>query len=315
MTQDPLSPRTSNTFKHWDIESSVRSRPNRYLLTQEAIQSSTTKNWFPPIMLPFLRHPAISVMPDHSIKYLQAHYLVHFLDYTTTLEHTIVNRAVENIVHDRMGITFNKNVRDAGLKIYTDEGYHAQYSAVLAEQVANHFTLARMSSARISKLNDLLRSADQKHLPLVQFLVGFVSETVIATELLDLTRHKLITPVHHAFRDHLHDEARHAQYFSECFVSVWQHLPTAEKLLAVDYIIEILDVFCQFDEPWLSISLMSCPTPPVYPHEIINESRKWATERRKLSALGTLEAIKRTDLLNTTAFKKSFVQQGLIDEC
>lgn len=314
MRHGQINLRTKNIFERWDTESSVRSRANRHQLTQADIDSTTTKNWFPPEMLVFLRHPAINAMPNNSIKYLQAHYLVHFLDYTTTLEHTIVNRAVENIIHDRMGIKFSKDARNAGLKIYTDEGYHAQFSADLSEQIAEHFHFPRVTSARIAKLNSLLKTLSRSQYSLIQFLIGFVSETIIASELLDLTRHKLIDPVHNVFRDHLHDEARHAQYFSDCFVSVWKHLKANDRTLTVQYILKILDIFCQIDEPWLAISLMTCPTPPTCPEEIIADSRIWAMARVSQASLSTVGAIKRTDLLNNPVFKKLFIEKGLINE-
>ncbi|MNJ34253.1 P-aminobenzoate N-oxygenase AurF [compost metagenome] len=314
MRYGQINLRTKNIFERWDNESSVRSRTNHHQLSQADIDSTTTKNWFPPEMLVFLRHSAIKAMPNNSIKYLQAHYLVHFLDYTTTLEHTVVNRAVENIVHDRMGIKFSKDARDAGLKIYTDEGYHAQFSADLAEQIVEHFRFPRIVSARITKLSTLLETSNKSQYSLIQFLIGFVSETIIASELLDLSRHKLIAPVHNVFRDHLHDEARHAQYFSDCFVSIWQHLKSNDRTLAVQYLPKILDIFCQIDEPWLAISLMTCPTPPACPKEIIADSRRWAMTRVSQASLSTVEAIKRTDLLNNPAFKKLFVEKGLINE-
>lgn len=312
MAHGKIENRTENIFERWDRESCVRSKENKYQISQTDIDASATKNWFPPDMLPFLKHPAIKSMPNTSIKYLQAHYLVYFLDYTTSLEHTIVNRALENIIHGKTNLTFSKSARNAGMKIYTDEGYHAQFSAELAEQVASHFSFPRVASVRIKQLRKLLNDTGQRQYHLVLFLVVFVSETIIASELLDLASNQLIDPVHQVFRDHLHDEARHAQYFCDCFVSVWNHLNPDDRRLAALCIPKILDIFCRFDESWLSISLATCPSPPNHTKQIISECRVLARSRKAATSSNTLEAIKRTDLLDNPSFRKIFIAHGLI---
>ena len=66
---------------------------------------------------------------------------------------------------------------------------------------------------RISRLNALIARTPESKRPLAWFLLGFVSETIIARELLDVCRDSLVSSVNDMLRDHLADEARHSRYF------------------------------------------------------------------------------------------------------
>lgn len=312
MKTNKIRIRTTKIFDKWEIDSCVRNRPYRYHVTNEDFKSQDSKNWFPSDLLPFLKSSHISNLSSEKLKALQASYLVHFLDYTTELEHSLVNRAVENIVHNKTGVDFSKQLQDIGLKIYTDEAYHALFSAELSNQISQHFKIKRHSSKRIKRLQNLICQSTKAHKGLAIFLVAFVSETIIAKELLDLSRYNLIDPVSHMFRDHLHDEARHSQYFSDCFVWLWESLDYDKRLLCSQLIPNILSVFSEFDEPWLQKELLAHNVPQRQVEILLQETQHWSLTRLKLISTNTLYSIRRTDLLKNPEFQRLFEEGGVL---
>lgn len=308
MTTAPINIRSIKAFEKWDKNSSVRTRQNRYSICAQDLDPLNSKNWFPPQMLKFLEHPYIAGLPKKIHHIAQANYLVHFLDHTTLLEHTIVNRAVETISHD---LKFNENIRKIGLKIYTDEAYHALFSRQLADEVAAHFHVKRLPSSRIASLESLASNV-ANHQPLASFLVGFVSETVIAKELTLITRRDLVEPVYRMFCDHLHDEARHAQFFSDCFVWLWGTLAPPEQAFAAKLIPHLLKIFSEIDETWLRCSLQNYRIPPNQEDEIVKYCQDGSIGRTRTIATTTLNAVKQTNMLNNSELAEHFRHHGIL---
>jgi hypothetical protein len=90
------------TLGDWNNHASVRTSRHDYRLPEDLQLQLQTRFWFPPAFLPYLSHPAIEAAGSKVMHRLAASHLVHFLDYTTLLEHRIVNRAVETIVHGEL---------------------------------------------------------------------------------------------------------------------------------------------------------------------------------------------------------------------
>lgn len=307
MNGESISERSLQAFAQWDSKSSVRTRKNRYSINEHDCDPLNNKNWFPPQMLPFLSHPHLEGQTQQAHRLLQAKYLVHFLDYTTLLEHTIVNRAVKLIIYE---LPFTSCVRSTGLKLYADEAYHALFSRQLADEVAAHFNMDRLPSTRIQSLNSLIRRSE-KHKKLAYFLMGFVSETIISKELLIISRHALITPVYHMFCDHLQDEARHAQFFSDCFIWLWKTLDPIERAFSATFIPRLLQLFSRLDEPWLRHSLADGQMPATHIEDIVQHCKNSTTHSTAMATM-TLAAVRQTDLLSTPAFAEQFIRQGVI---
>ena len=114
--------------------------------------------------MPYLAHPAIQAKGRETLHRLTANHLVYFLDYTTLLEHRIVNRAVEVIVHRELPIYIPLPMKHAALQLYTDEGYHALFSNQIAEQIAALYGITRrpVIPKRISRMNALIARTPEK---------------------------------------------------------------------------------------------------------------------------------------------------------
>lgn len=314
----PVSWALRFTLGDWDTRASVRTSLHDYLLPDDVEQQLLSRHWFPPAFLPYLAHPAILAAGRDVIHRLTANHLVHFLDYTTLLEHRIVNRAVEVIVHGELPAFVPDRMKTAALQLYTDEGYHALFSNRLAEQIASlyGFNGRPQMPLRISRLNALIARTPENNRALAWFLLGFVSETIIARELLDVCRDSLVSSVNDMLRDHLADEARHSRYFAEVFHYLWLTLNTRQRGFAARTLLNVIDIFFEVDERWLQQSLRSNGIAEPAIDEILGSLTQTEAKRlrAKTGAFATLDALKKAGFFALPNNRKLFSKAGLLDE-
>ena len=305
------------TLADWDKKSSVRAKKNTFLLPRTLECELETKDWFPPTFLPYLDHPLIKKAGRAIAQRLSANHLVYFLDYTTTLEHKIVNRSVETLIHGELGIAIPQQMKTAALQLYTDEGYHALFSDTIAEQVARLYTIKNRHSQphRITRLLTLIDQVDPEHTALAWFFTGFVSETIIAKELLCITRDTLVSSVYQMLKEHLEDEARHSRYFSEVFHYLWSAIDATQHGFAADLLLDVILIFFEVDGHWLGESLMSVGIPPSSAAEIVSsvQHSQAHTQRARSGATATLLAMKKSGFFDLDYNRQLFVEAGLID--
>ncbi|MEY9331304.1 hypothetical protein ABH911_001615 [Pseudomonas protegens] len=303
----------------WDNRSAVRSRKSSYQLPphSELEQELQTRDWFPPAFIPYFADPAVQHAGRTVQQRLAANHLVYFLHYTTILEHKIVNRSVETLIHGELAIELPKTMKIAALQLYTDEGYHALFSFKLAEQVANGYAMPAWQPLprRIRLMHDLLARCADSQRPLAWFLLGFVSETIIAKELLSITGDGLVSTVYQMFREHLEDEARHSRYFSEVFDYVWARLSPQQQVFSASQLIDIIFIFAAVDQEWLSASLNEAGIPLAAAHAAIHSLIQPSAEvlRARSIAGATLQAMKRAGFFEHDDNRRLFTQTGLID--
>lgn len=314
----PVSWALRFTLGDWDERASVRTSQHDYLLPDDVQQQLLTRHWFPPAFLPYLAHPAIVAAGRDVSHRLTANHLVHFLDYTTLLEHRIVNRAVEIIVHGELPAFVPDRMKTAALQLYTDEGYHALFSHRLAEQIARLYGLTGRPEMplRISRLNALIGRLPESKRALAWFLLGFVSETIIARELLDVCRDSLVSSVSDMLRDHLTDEARHSRYFSEVFHYLWLTFNTRQRTFAARTLLNVIDIFFEVDERWLRQSLRVNGIAEDAIAEILASLTDSQAKRlrARMGAVATLDALKKAGFFALPNNRKLFAKAGLIDE-
>lgn len=305
------------TLGDWNSRASVRASEHTYQLPSDLEQQLETRHWFPPAFLPYLSHPSIKAAGQSVIHRLSANHLVYFLDYTTLLEHRIVNRAVETIVHGELGVSIPQKMKTAALQLYTDEGFHALFSDSLAEQIANHYGIASrpVIPQRITRLNALLDQTPERHKALAWFLVGFVSETIIARELLDVSRDALVSSVQEMLKDHLTDEARHSRYFSEVFHYLWLTLNSSQRTFTAKYLVQVLLTFFEIDERWLKESLRSTGLNVACIADIFGglTGQAASAQRARSGAGATLQALHNAGFFDLHSNRQLFTQAGIVD--
>ncbi|WP_336356915.1 diiron oxygenase [Pseudomonas granadensis] len=313
----PVSWALKFTLKDWESRASVRSSTHDYLLPDDVALQLQTRHWFPPAFIPYLAHPAIQAAGRDVQHRLSANHLVHFLDYTTLLEHRIVNRAVEVIVHRELPVFVPLAMKHAALQLYTDEGYHALFSNRLAEQIAGFYGISGrpVLPKRIARLNALIARTPEKHRPLAWFLLGFVSETIIARELLDVCRDSLVSSVSDMLRDHLTDEARHSRYFAEVFHYLWLSMLSRQRTFVSRTVLEIIGIFFEADERWLQQSLRGAGIAEVDVMEVVSGMATVQANRTRArsGAVATLDALSKAGFFALAHNRTLFARAGLID--
>ncbi|MEX5487296.1 diiron oxygenase [Pseudomonas fulva] len=310
MKRNVTKPHLSRSFENWHCQSSVRASPYNYVLSPEALENLECRNWFPPSLLPFLQNRHIRNRSNIKVR-LQACYLVHLLDYTNVLEHTVVNAAIETIAHNKLSVSFDSDIKVMAHMIYTDEGYHALFSALIADQIAHHFDAPRLPSTRLEELNSFLKETHTAYRSLLKFVIGFVSETVIANELRNLSKHHLVATVERMFKDHLRDEAKHALYFSYCFTWLWPKLEEREKDFVVRALARVIQIFCSFDERWLIGNLLQCGLPLSSHPCIVRDCQHWSINRLILAGSETVIAIRKAGILDIPKYRDALEKAGL----
>ena len=305
------------TLGDWDNHASVRTSRHDYQLPADLPLQLQTRFWFPPAFLPYLSHPAIKAAGSRVMHRLAASHLVHFLDYTTLLEHRIVNRAVETIVHGELPAYIPSRMKTAALQLYTDEGYHALFSHRLAEQIAelHGFTGRPQMPLRITRLTGQIARTPESKRPLAWFLLGFVSETIIARELLDVCRDSLVSSVNDMLRDHLTDEARHSRYFAEAFHYFWLSMNSRQRTFVSRTLLEIIGIFFEADERWLQQSLRGAGIADSDVKQIVGGMATVQANRARArsGAIATLDALRKAGFFALPQNQKLFAKAGLID--
>lgn len=213
----------------WDEESAVRTKPYLYTCAPAVNDNSTPSNWFFPSALPYLHHPLLAELTQNQVHELLARNLITFLEYTTLLEHRIVNKSVQFVAHDCLPVTIPHGMRMDALRIYADEGYHAIMSADVAHQVSGIFKI-NYGTRKFNRIARLEAMAEKFRFPaLGWFLIGFVSETAITKQFTTMGKASLVPGVYNMLMDHLSDEWKHSHYFVSMFSYLWPRLTKTQR--------------------------------------------------------------------------------------
>jgi hypothetical protein len=311
MSQQKQESRAVMVFDTWNSTSSVRARPYAYELSGQDFLRAQPSLWFPAVLMPIMGCPGIEGLPLQEARKLHVSHLLYFLDYTTELEMTIVNKAVDCMVHGEISMYFSKGERFAVLKLYADEGYHALFSRDLAEQIAGYYRLERFHSVRLKHLSRVLARCTGKREELALFVMAFISETVVTRELSQLGQDDLSLPIFNMVRDHLHDEAKHSIFFADCFVKLWAQVSPCEKDFVVDALLVVVRVFCR---PDISFIRFQTKDTALCRERVVNHLRQNWRRRIPSTLQLTLKAIRRTDLLSNASYFRRLKDEGWLDE-
>lgn len=316
MTSPTFTQAPRYTLGDWNNKAAVRVRKNDYRLPDDLEQQLSSRDWFPPAFIPYIEHPLIDHAGRSIAQRLAANHLVYFLDYTTLLEHRVVNRSVETIVHGELAVPIPKQMKTAALQLYTDEGYHALFSSEVAEQIAALYGIRdRQPPRRIDRLLGVIDITSPADRPLAWFLLGFVSETIIAKELLAITRANLVSTVYQMLRNHLEDEARHSRYFSEVFQYLWSVLNSEQRDLAARMLLHIIALYFEPDMPWLMRSLASVGFDPQSSLQIVADLLQPDAHARRVRSgtVATFAAMKKAGFFDNHHNRQLFSLAGFID--
>lgn len=304
-------------FDDWDTGASVRHRANTYDLSDLTHEDLMDRHWFVPGMLPWLKESAVEGRGEAARQELLARSLVFFLDYTTLLETKIVNRAISTVIGDSLGMNLSPEIKMTGLKLYTDEAYHALISADVANQVGRRYGIQNRDPCqdRIDRLYHLVNEVEEPFRELAWFVVGFVSETVITKEFLVISKSTIVKPVFNMLRDHLEDELKHSAYFSHLFDLIWNRSSESKQRFISDFLPSVIWEFFRLHESWLFENLLLVGVDSV-DARVIHEQLQGEDKHRlraKAGCTATLTALRRSGYLTIPYNIKKLEQAGFIN--
>lgn len=230
----------SAAMNAWYQRAGVRQTPRRFT---EAEETEHGLLFFPPELVPHLRHEALAELEPDRWRYLNAQYLYQWLDFTSHFEVAVVNRASQRIAEGTAGVEVPVESRMAAFQIYIDEGYHSLYSMDVRAQLERSSGIPALPFDFAPFLTQLDAVGDE--LPelrrLVQLLQVVVFETLITAILMDIPNDlRVRTLVRDTVRDHAIDEGRHHAYFSKFFAQLWQQLTPSVQATIAPFLPELI---------------------------------------------------------------------------
>jgi hypothetical protein len=267
----PLTDRYRSRFVNWYAKASVRAKPRRVLLPDEAIGY-----YFPPELFPAAGHPLVAANGAGAVDRLLIHRLYDYLRFTAQLEDFAVIPTAIDLSGGRSGMELPVAMRRDAFKIVTDEAWHAQFSDDLLQQVreatevppvlpATPQFVGELDSVR-DRLDPAVRGADR-------LLFAVVSETLISSILVGLPRdRRLPRAVRDVVADHAEDEGRHHAYFRDVLHIFWWTLEPRERRLLGPFVPELIHAFLQPDFPAIASALGDVGLTPAEAEQVIIES-------------------------------------------
>ncbi|MEW2467995.1 diiron oxygenase [Streptomyces sp. NPDC046994] len=229
-------------FRSWYDRASVRRAPRR---TSGAAGDAV--HYFPQDHVPVAAHPLVKALPPDVFEQVLIQHLYRYQDFTSKLEHLVVNRTALGIAHGTIGVQLPREMRLDAYKVYCDEAYHALSAADVIQQVRDRSDVDPRLPAQpyfLTRLEQILQSCDADLRPLVEILFVVVSETLISGNLADIPDDPSVLPmVSEVVRDHAVDEGRHHTYFAIFLRHLWGQLDERTRRRAGRYVPQLIETF------------------------------------------------------------------------
>jgi hypothetical protein len=299
-------------LRAWDEKSSVRSK-----LRKIASEPEHDKSMFPRSLLPVVNHDTLNHLSPETTTSILNLRLFLYLDFTTALEHEVVNPALVNISKGVADLEFSPALRLDAHRIYVDEGYHALAAVDLMQQVSE---IVATPYKRVSQhefivgLRKIVADAPRTDSRLTAIAAATVSETLISGTLSQIPQEQSVVQfVRQAVAEHAEDERTHHAYFSRLHETMWPRLPRRQqRLLAPLYADFILD-FLSPDKENLKNILEQAGVPEGSARKVVNETYESIDLLPSIrhAARATIRLLQRTGVLDIAEARDRFAAQGL----
>lgn len=300
-------------FEKWDKEGWVRSRGHN----EDPFEPG--RDFFSRALVPILDcEEATSLSPDQQREIL-VYYLYNYLEFTVRLETGPVNDICRKIREASFLEWLPVTMKDDALRIYTDEGGHAEMSNALRRQVQQYTGLKPLrTTPQFLAVLDKLR-AERLNIEgdLVTLFFVIVSETLITGSLNKLPQDPTVqTIVRNVAKDHARDEGRHHTYFSQLLMLLWPRLPRPLRRDVVTLLPTLLHAFLDPDRPAIRQILAHYPRVFPRPGETVDEIEHMPSVQRGLqsAAARTLVVLRRAGVLDEPQADQIFEAGGFIME-
>jgi len=209
-------------FKKWDEVSWVRSKDRRIA------PFSSNLDFFARQCTGLFSSPEVLTADPVVQRELLVLQLYNYLEFTVWLELGPVNEVCNLIRRPDFLAWLPTQMKDDALRIYVDEGAHAEMcrSLIVAVEDYNRVKSLKLKPSFLDVLDTLVKRELPDFHPLIKLFLVIISETLITGTLSKLPRdHTVQLAVREVVADHATDEGRHHAYFLQLFEYVWHRFP------------------------------------------------------------------------------------------
>ncbi len=304
-----------SNFDDWYERASVRVKPRRMLLDEEA----AGRVYFPSAQLPIVDHPLVRERGAAAVRTLQIRHLYRYLDFTTHLEHHLVNSAAQKIAFKRTDFDLPDAMLFDAHKLYTDEAYHALFSEDLKIQVVAATQVLPGTTGAPGFLK-WLHGQQAAHPPewegLLEIYSAVVAETLISATLVQVPRDPtVVTAVRDLIADHAEDEAIHHKFFAQLFRMTWPKLSAEQRSFLGPKLAQFMIKFLFPDFAELRANLRTVGLDEAAAEEVLEQtyaSRDEVMAGIRRTARMTLRLFEQCGVLRDAEAQEAFEREGLL---
>ena len=217
----------SSPFRRWDSNSWVRAKPRR------RHDFSDELDFFPADLTPLPSSALLRARdPDALRRELTVQQLYAYLRMTVAIELFVVNRATTALYTRSAPVDIPADCARDALRIYTDEGGHAEMCETLVAEVhaATGIEPLPHEPAFAGRLRALQAACTDVPADLFAVFAAVVSETLLTPALTAIPVDPALQPtVRAVVGDHAEDERRHFAYFRRLHFRLWDQLSVGHR--------------------------------------------------------------------------------------
>jgi hypothetical protein len=277
------------------------------------------QDFFSRDLVPLLSHAGASQLNEDQQQEILIHSLYNYLNFTVELETGPVNEVCNKLRDVNFLDWLPTSLKEDALRIYTDEGGHAEMSEELLVRVRQFTGVVPMTVRPqfLRVLDKLKRDRLVISSDFVTLLFVIVSETLITGSLNRLPNDQRVQSVVRSVAGHhAKDESKHHAYFSRLLPMVWNRLPNPLKHEGVLLFPHLLKAFLEIDTRATHKIAERYPTAFPNPGDVVQSiaSSPEALDTVRKSARPTITLLKREGILDEPGAREALVGAGLIEE-
>jgi len=210
-------------FKKWSENAVFRSKDHPTLKDFEK-----GLDFFSRKLAVLLTHPKVKSLPESQKQALLVHQLYVYLEFTVWLELGPVNEVCNLIRMPNFLPWLPKEMKDDALKIYVDEGAHAEMAHAIISKIEDYTNSKslKIEPNFLMTLDQIILSQPIELEKMIKVFFVIISETLITGTLKLLPKDETVQIAVREFAtDHAIDEGKHHAYFKQLFEFMWVKMP------------------------------------------------------------------------------------------
>jgi hypothetical protein len=303
-----------SVMRNWDERATVRTHPRRLL----EVDDIHVKEFFSPDLVAIVHHPAVADRGHHTVRALLLQHLYGYLDFTSRLEHDLVNEVARRIAQGIPGLSLSHDMRLDAHRLYCDEAYHALASADIKYQIemaTGVLDTPRPLPSFLVWVREAREDLPAEIRSMTDVFFAVVSETLISRTLTRVPRDQRVnTVVRDVIADHARDEAVHHAYFSDFMEIAWPQISASHRALIGPLLPHCVLAFLWPEYEATAQALVREGWRESEAQRIVEDIRWQAGDDRSLASMAsaTLRLFRRVGVFDDPVTEDAFASAGLI---